>query len=122
MLQDSDLLFNSSLIVFQDSFMFPLRLEIFAEKYRRLSWIFRELTLFQTFLYASMGILDLLLRVSGFILSLVLVRRLSSLPTQGHYLSEMHICFKGACFFMIKENKEGHLLASMSLSSIGWKN
>ena len=46
MLQDLDLLFRASLIVFQDSFIFLLHSEIFVERYCFLSLILTELTIF----------------------------------------------------------------------------
>ena len=95
--------------------MFPLHSEILAEKYCLLSWMFRELTLFRVCLHASIRTLDLLLRAAVFSLSLVIIRLLKSLPSQGQYLSETRISFKGACFSMTKENKEDQLLTSIYL-------
>ena len=48
-------------------------------------------------------------------LSLVLIRRLRSLPVQGQYLSETRISFKGAYFSMVEESKEDQLMTSISI-------
>ena len=119
MLQDLDLLSRTSLIVFQDSFTFPLHSEMFVENYCFLSLILTELTFFRACLCESMRIVDFLLSSAFFSLSLVVcIRLLRSLFIQGQYFLETRIFLRGAYFSMIKANKVDQSSTSVLILSV----